>query len=132
MTFAVGKVFVQHFESGGTFLDFDAATAKTVFREYFAEGKEIFQRNAKAMIARRKAGAADEFGETAFAQPPTSVAQPPAAASAPPAEPPAAVSPPPAEVPPPPPEPMQGEGETTTNEVPIRRRQPMRPPNSSL
>lgn len=36
LTYAVGRVFIQHFESGGTFLDFDPAKV----REYFAEQYE--------------------------------------------------------------------------------------------
>jgi uncharacterized protein (DUF697 family) len=38
-TYATGKTFIQHFESGGTYLDFDPAGAKTLFSERFAEGK---------------------------------------------------------------------------------------------
>ena len=38
-TYAIGKVFVQHFESGGTFLSFDSLEGKKVFSEKFAEGK---------------------------------------------------------------------------------------------
>jgi hypothetical protein len=38
-TFAVGRTFVQHFESGGTYLDFDVAGAKQLFADRFAEGK---------------------------------------------------------------------------------------------
>jgi uncharacterized protein (DUF697 family) len=38
-TYAVGKIFVAHFESGGTFLDFDPMGAKALFKERFAEGK---------------------------------------------------------------------------------------------
>lgn len=38
-TYAVGKVFVQHFESGGTFLDFDPEAVKEHFKQYFEAGK---------------------------------------------------------------------------------------------
>ncbi|MBF0118397.1 MAG: DUF697 domain-containing protein [Desulfobacterales bacterium] len=31
LTYAIGKVFIQHFESGGTFLDFDPKTVKNFF-----------------------------------------------------------------------------------------------------
>src|SRR5690606_18689671 len=31
LTYAVGKVFIQHFESGGDFLNFDDLAAKKVF-----------------------------------------------------------------------------------------------------
>ncbi|MGR3219357.1 MAG: YcjF family protein [Candidatus Anammoxibacter sp.] len=40
-TYAVGKVFLQHFASGGTFLDFDPATVKDFFAEKFKEGKKV-------------------------------------------------------------------------------------------
>lgn len=38
-TYAVHKVFVQHFESGGTFLDMDPAKVRTYFAEQFKKGK---------------------------------------------------------------------------------------------
>lgn len=38
-TYALGKVFMQHFESGGTFLNFDTLKAKKAFVETFEEGK---------------------------------------------------------------------------------------------
>jgi uncharacterized protein (DUF697 family) len=38
-TYAVGKIFVEHFESGGTFLDFDEEKAKAHFKELYEEGK---------------------------------------------------------------------------------------------
>lgn len=40
-TYAIGKVFIQHFEAGGTFLDFDPVKVKEYFRSKFEEGKEI-------------------------------------------------------------------------------------------
>jgi uncharacterized protein (DUF697 family) len=40
-TYALGKVFVQHFESGGTLLDFDPAKMKKYFQEHLKEGKEV-------------------------------------------------------------------------------------------
>lgn len=39
-TYAVGKVFVQHYEAGGTILDFDAGKMKKAFSEQFCAGKE--------------------------------------------------------------------------------------------
>lgn len=38
-TYAVGKVFTEHFESGGTFLDFDEEKARLHFKELYEEGK---------------------------------------------------------------------------------------------
>lgn len=40
-TYAIGKVFVQHFESGGTFLNFDAAKVKEYFEEEFKKGQKM-------------------------------------------------------------------------------------------
>jgi uncharacterized protein (DUF697 family) len=40
-TYAIYKVFVQHFESGGTFLDLDPAKVKDYFKEQFNKGKKV-------------------------------------------------------------------------------------------
>lgn len=40
-TYAIYKVFVQHFEAGGTFLDLDPAKVKAYFTEQFKKGKKI-------------------------------------------------------------------------------------------
>ncbi len=40
-TYAVGKVFIQHFESGGTFLDFEPAKVREYFRQQFATGQDL-------------------------------------------------------------------------------------------
>ena len=40
-TYALGHVFVQHFESGGTFLDFDPDNVKAYFGEKFREGQKF-------------------------------------------------------------------------------------------
>jgi uncharacterized protein (DUF697 family) len=37
-TYAVGKVFIQHFESGGTFLDFDPQKVKDYFAKMYKQG----------------------------------------------------------------------------------------------
>jgi uncharacterized protein (DUF697 family) len=39
ITYATGKVFILHFESGGTFLDFNAEKMKNAYRAMFDEGK---------------------------------------------------------------------------------------------
>jgi uncharacterized protein (DUF697 family) len=41
ITYAVGKVFIQHFESGGTFLDVDPQKMKQHFRQIYEEGKHF-------------------------------------------------------------------------------------------
>lgn len=38
-TYAIGKLFIQHFESGGTFLDFDPKKVKDYFAKLYEEGK---------------------------------------------------------------------------------------------
>ncbi len=42
ITYAIGKVFIQHFESGGTFLDFDPQKQKVkdYFAKLFEDGKK--------------------------------------------------------------------------------------------
>lgn len=42
-TYALGKVFTQHFASGGTFLDFNPASVREYFAEQFKEGKNVAQ-----------------------------------------------------------------------------------------
>ncbi len=38
ITYAVGKVFIAHFEAGGTLLDFDPAKTREYFRAQYADG----------------------------------------------------------------------------------------------
>ncbi len=40
-TYAVGKVFIQHFASGGTFLTFEPEKVKAYYEEMFKEGREM-------------------------------------------------------------------------------------------
>jgi uncharacterized protein (DUF697 family) len=53
-TYALGKVFIQHFESGGTFLTFDLAKVKEHFQHEFAEGSRI----AAELPVEKKSGVA--------------------------------------------------------------------------
>lgn len=50
---ALGRVFIQHFESGGTFLNFDPEAVKEHFRAQFEEGQKM----AATMNTEQKAGA---------------------------------------------------------------------------
>jgi uncharacterized protein (DUF697 family) len=50
-TYAIGKSFIQHFESGGTFLDFDPVKVKDYFKSLFEEGQMV----AKKMEEEKKA-----------------------------------------------------------------------------
>ncbi|MEZ5590524.1 MAG: DUF697 domain-containing protein [Gammaproteobacteria bacterium] len=40
-TYAIGNVFMQHFESGGTLLDFDPKTMRDYFANKLREGKQV-------------------------------------------------------------------------------------------
>lgn len=40
-TYATGKIFIQHFESGGTFLDFDPEKMRARFQAFYEEGKHF-------------------------------------------------------------------------------------------
>ncbi|MDM8523998.1 DUF697 domain-containing protein [Desulfococcaceae bacterium HSG8] len=40
-TYAVGKVFLQHFASGGTFLTFDPEEVRTYYSEMLKEGEKV-------------------------------------------------------------------------------------------
>ena len=39
VTYAIGKVFIQHFESGGTFLDFDPEKVRDYFTREYGKAK---------------------------------------------------------------------------------------------
>ncbi|OQY28517.1 MAG: hypothetical protein B6244_07160 [Candidatus Cloacimonetes bacterium 4572_55] len=39
--YAVGKVFIQHFEMGGTLLDFEPDRVKDYFKQQFQEGQKV-------------------------------------------------------------------------------------------
>lgn len=47
-TFAVGKVFITHFESGGTFLDLDPAKVQEHFRKEFEQARAGASADTKA------------------------------------------------------------------------------------
>jgi len=53
-TYALGEVFKKHFETGGTFLDFDPARLKKMYDEMFEKGKtyakKIKNEQAKAEV----------------------------------------------------------------------------------
>ena len=40
-TYAIGKIFVQHFESGGTFLTFKPYKVKKYFAQLYKEGQQV-------------------------------------------------------------------------------------------
>lgn len=41
ITYATGRIFIQHFESGGTFLDFDPKKVRERFKAEFEAGKDV-------------------------------------------------------------------------------------------
>jgi Uncharacterized protein/domain associated with GTPases len=46
-TYAIGKVFQQHFESNGTFLDLDPGAYRAYFREMMKRGKKVAEDEAE-------------------------------------------------------------------------------------
>lgn len=46
-TYALGEVFKRHFETGGTFLDFDVERLKKFYNEKFEKGKEVAEEYQK-------------------------------------------------------------------------------------
>ena len=55
-TYAIGKVFKQHFESGGTFLTFDAAKVRAYFEEQLKAGKAVVAAAMASGDAAKEAG----------------------------------------------------------------------------
>jgi uncharacterized protein (DUF697 family) len=49
LTYAVGKIFVQHIESGGTFLSFKVADVQAGFLREVEKGKEVVSAKAKGL-----------------------------------------------------------------------------------
>lgn len=46
-TYAIGKTFIQHFESGGTFLTFNAEKVKAYFQQQLEQGKIAVEKQEK-------------------------------------------------------------------------------------
>ncbi|MDM8540623.1 DUF697 domain-containing protein [Desulfococcaceae bacterium HSG9] len=53
-TYAIGKVFVQHFASGGTFLTFDPEKVKNFYKDMLKEGEKVATDIKKSMGRRKK------------------------------------------------------------------------------
>jgi len=66
-TYATGKIFLQHFESGGTFLDLEPATVRAYFRQEFEKGQTL------AREMRSKAGVTPAPMAIAPTEPPSHV-----------------------------------------------------------
>jgi len=54
-SFALGEVFKKHFETGGTFLDFDMKRLKKMYNEKFEKGKQVAEQIKKDQDGKRKA-----------------------------------------------------------------------------
>jgi uncharacterized protein (DUF697 family) len=50
-TYAIGKVFIQHYASGGTMLDFDTETVRKFFSEQYQKGKNLVMRKSASDTA---------------------------------------------------------------------------------
>jgi uncharacterized protein (DUF697 family) len=55
-TYALGKVFIMHFESGGTLLDFDPEKVRAHFADEFEKGKEVVSEEGGTVSNRRTKG----------------------------------------------------------------------------
>ena len=53
-TYALGEVFKKHFETGGTFLDFDTERLSKMYREKFEKGKKVAEDIRKEQEATKK------------------------------------------------------------------------------
>lgn len=54
-TYAIGKVFLQHFASGGTFLTFDPDKVKDFYAQMFKEGEKVAQEAEEKKKTEKKA-----------------------------------------------------------------------------
>ncbi|MEP6646427.1 MAG: DUF697 domain-containing protein [Saprospiraceae bacterium] len=54
-SYALGEVFKKHFDTGGTFLDFDVKRLKKMYDEKFEKGKKVAEQVAKEHETKRKA-----------------------------------------------------------------------------
>ena len=58
-TYAIGKSFMMHFESGGTLLDFDPAKVRAYFRQEFEKGQKLASEMWRASGATQPSSVAD-------------------------------------------------------------------------
>ena len=57
-SYALGEVFKKHFETGGTFLDFDPGRLKKYYDEKFEKGKEVAKEIQKQQATKEKSSSA--------------------------------------------------------------------------
>jgi len=63
-SFALGEVFKKHFETGGTFLDFDPKRLKKMYNEKFEKGKKVAEQIKKDNERKREAAEQAAEGKT--------------------------------------------------------------------
>lgn len=61
-SYALGEVFKKHFETGGTFLDFDPKRLKKIYNEKFEKGKKVAEQIKKENDKKREA--AEQMAES--------------------------------------------------------------------
>jgi len=54
-SYALGEVFKKHFETGGTFLDFDTERLTKMYREKFEKGKKVAEDIKKEQEVQKEA-----------------------------------------------------------------------------
>lgn len=59
-TYAVGKVFIEHYESGGAFLELDPDRYRDAYTRYYQEGREMASKAAARQSADASAAAAGQ------------------------------------------------------------------------
>jgi len=65
-SFALGEVFKKHFETGGTFLDFDPGRLKKFYDEKFEKGKDVAEKiQKKQKESKQKEGINDSVTQLA-------------------------------------------------------------------
>ncbi len=68
VTYATGKVFIKHFESGGTFIDCSADKMKSAYKKAFDEGKKIFSKKDATVAAPAPAAEAEPVAAAPVAE----------------------------------------------------------------
>jgi len=63
-SYALGEVFKKHFQTGGTFLDFDPKRLKKMYNEKFEKGKKVAEQLKKEQDRKREAAEQAMEGKT--------------------------------------------------------------------
>lgn len=67
-TYALGEVFKKHFETGGTFLDFDPDRVKDFYTEKFNKGKDIAKKMEEEKNNSQEDSVSSSNGESGLSQ----------------------------------------------------------------